>query len=96
MKNYYQTLGVPKTASEGEIKKAYRRLAKQYHPDINKDKSAEDRFKEISEAYNVLSDPKKKQQFDMFGQYAQGQGFDPSQFGNMRWERKSAGGRCRS
>lgn len=68
MKDFYQILGVPRSASEGEIKKAYRRLAKQYHPDVNKNKGSEEKFKEISEAYNVLSDQKKKKEYDMFGQ----------------------------
>jgi len=67
-KNYYQILGVAKTATPEEIKKSYRKLALKYHPDRNKDdKAAEERFKEISEAYAVLSDPKKKKQYDMFG-----------------------------
>ncbi len=77
MKDYYQVLGVPRGADEAEIKKAYRRLAKQYHPDVNKgDKGAEEKFKEISEAYNVLSDPKQRKQYDMFSQggYAYGPG----------------------
>ena len=60
-RDYYQTLGVGKNASEKEIKAAYRKLARQYHPYVNKnDKAAEERFKEINEAYKVLSDPKKR------------------------------------
>ena len=67
-KDYYKILGVTKSASAEEIKKAYRKLALKYHPDRNKgDKAAEDRFKEISEAYAVLSDSEKKKQYDMFG-----------------------------
>jgi curved DNA-binding protein len=67
-KDYYQALGVSKTASDAEIKKAYRKLAMQYHPDHSKgDKNAEEKFKEVSEAYAVLSDKEKRQQYDTFG-----------------------------
>jgi curved DNA-binding protein len=67
-RDYYEVLGVKKGASIEELKKAYRKLAVKYHPDKNPgDKQAEDRFKEINEAYAVLSDPKKKEQFDQFG-----------------------------
>lgn len=67
-KDYYKVLGVAKGASAEEIKKAFRKLALKYHPDRNKgDKEAEDKFKEINEAYAVLSDPKKKQEFDTYG-----------------------------
>lgn len=67
-KDYYNILGLSKSASADEIKKAYRKLAMKYHPDRNKgDKNAESRFKEISEAYAVLSDPEKRKQYDMFG-----------------------------
>ncbi|MGI0134309.1 MAG: DnaJ domain-containing protein, partial [Candidatus Micrarchaeaceae archaeon] len=59
-KDYYERLGVSKTASADEIKKAYRKLAMQYHPDKNKDKNAENLFKEINESYAVLSDPDKR------------------------------------
>lgn len=83
MKDYYQVLGVSRGASEDDIRKAYRRLAKQYHPDVNKgDAKAEERFKEISEAYNVLSDAKQRKQYDMFSG-AYGGGARP---GGFRWE----------
>ena len=66
-KDYYQIIGVSRNASAEEIKKSYRKLAMQYHPDRNKDKKAEGKFKEISEAYAVLSDTEKRKQYDMFG-----------------------------
>ena len=67
-KDYYKILGVPKTATEKEIKKAYRKLARQYHPDANPgDATTEEKFKEINEAYEVLSDPEKRKKYDQFG-----------------------------
>ena len=66
-RDYYEVLGLSKSASDDEIKKAYRKLAKKYHPDINKAKDAEEKFKEINEAYEVLSDPNKKQVYDAYG-----------------------------
>ena len=69
-KDYYKTLGVDKNASDEEIKRAFRKLAKQYHPDVNKEEGAQEKFKEIGEAYSVLSDPNKRQQYDQFGSAA--------------------------
>lgn len=63
----YETLGIAKGASSDEIKKAYRRLARKYHPDINKEKGAEEKFKEINAAYEILSDEQKRRQYDMYG-----------------------------
>ncbi len=66
-KSLYETLEIPTTASESEIKKAYRKLARKYHPDVNKDPQAEEKFKEINAAYEILSDKEKKTQYDQFG-----------------------------
>ena len=70
-KDYYEALGLSRGASLDEIKKAYRKLARKYHPDMNPgDPSAEDKFKGISEAYEVLTDPEKKKMYDQFGDAA--------------------------
>src|SRR5271166_3757914 len=70
-KDYYATLGVKKTASAEEIRKAFRKLARKYHPDVNPgDKSAEEKFKVLSEANDVLSDPKKRKIYDQVGFYS--------------------------
>jgi curved DNA-binding protein len=97
-KDYYGILGVNKTAPAEEIKKAYRKLARKYHPDLNPDdRNAEGRFKEINEAYEVLSDPENRQKYDQFGQYwkqaaagmppptgaASPEGMDFGQYGNF-------------
>ncbi len=76
--DYYETLGVSRTASKEEISKAYRKLARKYHPDVNKDKSAEDKFKQISEANEVLKDPEKRKMYDQLGEnWKAGQDFRP-------------------
>ena len=80
-RNYYDVLGVSKTADEKEIKSAFRKLAKQYHPDVNKEAGAEEKFKEIGEAYAVLSDPEKRRQYDQFGHEAFTQGAAQGGFG---------------
>ncbi|MDX6668720.1 MAG: curved DNA-binding protein [Solirubrobacteraceae bacterium] len=67
-RDYYEALGVPRDASEEDIRSAYRKLARKYHPDVNKEPGAEDRFKEISEAYEVLRDKEKRERYDRFGQ----------------------------
>src|SRR5579862_3149725 len=83
--DYYEVLGVPRTATEKDIKSAFRKLARKYHPDVNQgDKQAEVRFKEISEAHDVLADPDKRKLYDSFGtdwRAAQAAGADPAQAG---------------
>ena len=77
-RDYYEVLGLKKGASDADLKKAFRKLARKYHPDVNPgDKTAEHKFKEMNEAYEVLSDPKKRQQYDQFGHAAFGGGFGP-------------------
>jgi curved DNA-binding protein len=97
-KDYYSTLGVAKTATDKEIKQAYRKLARKHHPDVNPgDKAAESRFKDLTEAYEVLGDPSKRKKYDELGanwrayeQAGGGQGFDPRQSG--AWNVNFGGG----
>lgn len=98
-KDYYSILGLDKNASQEDIKKAYRKLAKKYHPDTNPgNKQAEEKFKDVNEAYEVLSDPEKRKKYDNFGNeynFQNGYDFDPSQFGfgkNVKYEFRTGGG----
>jgi len=104
-RDYYEVLGVSKGAPDKEIKKAYRRQARKHHPDVNpNDKGAEAKFKEINEAYEVLSDPEKRKQYDLYGQQGPGfrppesgggfEGFDPGNvdFSNLGFDPQAGGG----
>ena len=78
-KDYYKTLGVQRGASDEEIKKAYRKLARKYHPDVSKEANAKEKFQEVSEAYETLKDKEKRAAYDNLGRYSPGEDFRPSQ-----------------
>src|SRR5690606_39762832 len=85
-RDYYAILGVDRKATQEEIKQAYRRLARKYHPDVNKEPDAEEKFKEVKEAYEVLGDKQKKAQYDQYGHSGvnsdfTGSGFSANDFG---------------
>src|SRR5260221_8237803 len=76
-KDYYDILGVKRDASADDIKNAYRRLARKYHPDVSKEKDAEEKFKEMAEAYEALKDPEKRAAYDQLGRHREGEEFRP-------------------
>src|SRR5512145_78506 len=77
-KDYYKIMGVARDASQDDIKRAYRKLARKYHPDVSKEKDAEEKFKELQEAHEVLKDPEKRAAYDQLGaDWRQGQDFRP-------------------
>src|SRR4051812_39427436 len=97
-RDYYDVLGVPRDASSEDIRRAYRRLARENHPDVNKEPGAEDRFKEVSEAYEVLRDEEKRAKYDRFGEnwkagqdVSGAQGFDPGA-GGVQFDFGDGGG----
>jgi curved DNA-binding protein len=93
-KDYYKIMGVPRDATEAQIKQAYRKLARKYHPDVSKEKDAETRFKEVGEAYEVLKSPDKRAAYDQLGQgHSSGADFRPPPDWGTGFEFSGAGGR---
>jgi curved DNA-binding protein len=91
-KDYYEVMGVARDASADEIKRAYRRLARKYHPDVSKEKDAEARFKEVGEAYEVLRDPEKRAAYDQLGRRPAGEEFRPPPNWNFEFEGEDSPG----
>ncbi|TCS32596.1 curved DNA-binding protein [Paucimonas lemoignei] len=89
-KDYYQALGVDRTASEDDIKKAYRKLAHRYHPDVSKEPKAEEKFKEIAEAYATLKDPEKRKEYDNLGRHPAGEEFNVPPDWQQRYDGSSS------
>ena len=87
-KDYYAILGLERNASDGDIKRAYRKLARKYHPDVSKEPHAEEKFKEVSEAYETLKDPEKRAAYEQLGRYQTGQEFRPP----PDWEQRFGAG----
>lgn len=96
--DYYKTLGVERDADQEDIKKAYRKLARKYHPDVAKEKDAEEKFKQVAEAYEVLRDPEKRKKYDALGQnWKSGQEFTPPPgWENVRFHYDRGGGGARA
>src|SRR4051812_31763807 len=90
-KDYYKTLGVARGASDDEIKKAYRKLARKYHPDVSKEANAKEKFQEVSEAYETLKDKEKRAAYDNLGRFDPGEDFRPSQDWYERFRRGAPG-----
>jgi curved DNA-binding protein len=85
-KDYYAILGLARGASDDDIKKAYRRLARKYHPDVSKEAGAEEKFKEVAEAYQTLKDPEKRAAYDQLGPHQPGQDFQPPPNWRQQWQ----------
>ena len=91
-KDYYASLGLERGASEEDIKKAYRKLARKYHPDVSKEPDAEEKFKEVAEAYQTLKDSEKRAAYDQLGSHPAGEDFQPSPDWQQHWQQPSGSG----
>jgi len=94
-KDYYAILGLERGASADEVKKAYRKLARKYHPDVSKEKDAEEKFKEVSEAYETLKDPEKRAAYEQLGRYRSGEEFRPPPGWGDQFRGGAGGGEAR-